>query len=71
MDFESSFSFLEKNGYFDLAYAYQEVNDLDLSIKYLQKAIKVDPTSKTDLINNEGPPFDKLKKDVRYKELLN
>ncbi len=41
---------LEKASYFDLAFAHLQAGNTDLAVKYLRKALKVDPTSRADLM---------------------
>lgn len=58
----------DKAGYFDLAFAHLKAGDEDLCLKYLKKAIKVDPTSRTDLQGNAV--FEDLRDNPKFTELL-
>lgn len=39
----------DKAGYFDLAHAYLDMGETDLCVKYLEKAVDVDPSSRADI----------------------
>jgi tetratricopeptide (TPR) repeat protein len=58
----------DKAGCFDLAWAHLKAGDQSLCLKYLKKAVEVDPTSKKDLAANQL--FSSIHDNPRYQELF-
>ncbi|MBF0538120.1 MAG: tetratricopeptide repeat protein [Nitrospirae bacterium] len=58
----------QKEGYFDLAATYLKMGDTELCLRFLRQAVKVDPASKTDLLDNSL--FQPIWDNAGYKDLL-
>lgn len=57
----------QKEGYFDLATVYVKFGDMELCLRNLREAIKVDPSSRRDLEGN--PAFTQLWNNPEYRKL--
>ncbi|MBJ6726492.1 tetratricopeptide repeat protein [Geomesophilobacter sediminis] len=57
----------DKAGYFDLAYVYVLMNQPDLALECLERAVQVDPSSAADLKDN--PQFAAISAETRYQRL--